>query len=141
MAETPPGAPSPEELARRVAWFDEYTARLDSQPAGLPLRCPCCGCKTLGERGGYEICPVCFWEDDGQDDADADEVRGGPNGDLSLAQARANFRAFAACERRFIGAAAQAGGSGVGQLTRSLRTRAQRNSTLFRTSSASSKSA
>src|SRR5262249_6030280 len=43
-------------------------------------RCPCCHCLTLHERGGYEICPVCFWEDDGQDDHDADEGRGGPNG-------------------------------------------------------------
>jgi hypothetical protein len=92
--------PSPEELARRVAWFHEYTARLDSQPAGLPLRCPCCGCKTLGERGGYEICHVCFWEDDGQDDSNADEVWGGPNGPLSLTAARANFQAFGACSKR-----------------------------------------
>ncbi|MBR0825158.1 hypothetical protein JQ596_06400 [Bradyrhizobium manausense] len=54
-------------------------------------RCPCCRCRTLHERGGYEICPVCFWEDDGQDDHDADEVRDGPNGSLSLAHARRNF--------------------------------------------------
>ena len=47
---------------------------------------------TLSERGGFEICSVCWWEDDGQDDADADVVRGGPNGDLSLTQARKNFR-------------------------------------------------
>jgi hypothetical protein len=51
-------------------------------------RCPCCGYRTLSERGGYEICSVCFWEDDGQDDHDAEEVRGGPNGRLSLAVAR-----------------------------------------------------
>jgi hypothetical protein len=62
----------------------------------LPLRCPCCGFKTLSERGGYEICDVCFWEDDGQDDDDADEVLGGPNGDLSLTEGRANYRAFGA---------------------------------------------
>ena len=62
----------------------------------LPLRCPCCSCKTLGERGGYEICPVCFWEDDGQDDDDAHEVLGGPNGNLSLEEGRANYRAFGA---------------------------------------------
>jgi hypothetical protein len=42
------------------------------------------------ERGGFEICPVCFWEDDGQDDPDADVVLGGPNGQLSLTQARNN---------------------------------------------------
>jgi hypothetical protein len=46
---------------------------------------------------------VCFWEDDGQDDYDADVVRGGPNGVLSLTQARANYRQFGACAERFIG--------------------------------------
>jgi hypothetical protein len=100
MAEGPPEHPSPEERSRRVAWFHEYTARLDNQQPGLPLRCPCCWCKTFGERGGYEICPICFWEDDGQDDAHADEVWGGPNGALSLAEARANYRAFGASSQR-----------------------------------------
>ena len=66
----------------------------------LPLRCPCCGFKTLGERGGYEICAVCFWEDDGQDDEDADEVLGGPNGGVSLTVGRANYRAFGASRRQ-----------------------------------------
>jgi len=55
-------------------------------------RCPCCGYLTLHGRGGYEICTVCFWEDDGQDDHDADEIRGGPNKDFSLTMARDNFK-------------------------------------------------
>ncbi len=34
-----------------------------------PLRedffpCPCCGARVLDEEGGYEICPICDWEDD-----------------------------------------------------------------------------
>lgn len=62
--------------------------------------CPCCGYLTLEERGGFEICPVCYWEDDGQDDHDADTVRGGPNSALSLAQARKNYAAFGACDER-----------------------------------------
>ena len=60
-------------------------------PEGGPYRCPCCHFLTLPERGGYDICQVCFWEDDGQDDDDADQVRGGPNGSLSLTTARSNF--------------------------------------------------
>lgn len=52
--------------------------------------CPCCGYCTLDERGGYDICPICWWEDDGQDNHDADEIRGGPNAALSLTQARIN---------------------------------------------------
>ena len=66
-------------------------------------RCPCCGFKTLYGRGDEEICPVCFWQDDGQDDHDASDVRGGPNGDLSLAQARINFQSFGASDRRRLG--------------------------------------
>jgi methylenetetrahydrofolate reductase (NADPH) len=62
----------------------------------LPMRCPCCGYKTLSVRGGFQICEVCFWEDDGQDDDDADDVRGGPNGDLSLTLGRANYLEFGA---------------------------------------------
>jgi hypothetical protein len=63
--------------------------------------CPCCGFKTLHGRAGYEICKVCFWEDDGQDDHDVNEVRGGPNGSLSLKQARANFALYGACDLKF----------------------------------------
>jgi hypothetical protein len=53
-------------------------------------------------RGAYQICKVCSWEDDGQDDHDADEVRGGPNGLLSLTEARANFEDFGACDERAL---------------------------------------
>ncbi|MDQ3058806.1 MAG: hypothetical protein M3R45_04695 [Pseudomonadota bacterium] len=66
----------------------------------LALRCPCCGFKTLGERGCYEICAVCFWEDDGQDDDDADEVKGGPNGSISLSMGRSNYLEFGASQRK-----------------------------------------
>ena len=32
---------------------------------GLRLACPCCGNLTLeGDSGDYDICAVCFWEDD-----------------------------------------------------------------------------
>jgi hypothetical protein len=65
-------------------------------------RCPCCAKKTLDGRGGSEICPVCFWEDDGQDDADAHVVRGGPNGTNSLTQARENFRTMGASDERAL---------------------------------------
>lgn len=54
--------------------------------------CPCCGYRTLRERGGFEICPVCFWEDDGQDNDDADGRRGGPKPNrVSLTEGRRNF--------------------------------------------------
>ncbi len=64
--------------------------------------CPCCKYRTLRGRAGFEICPVCYWEDDGQDEHDADVVRGGPNGDLSLRKAQDNYRRFQACEARSV---------------------------------------
>jgi hypothetical protein len=52
-------------------------------------QCPCCDYFTLQGRGGYEICPVCYWEDDGQD-LDRLDVVSGPN-HITLRQARENF--------------------------------------------------
>ena len=70
---------------------------------GVVYPCPCCGFRTLKERAGYEICPVCCWEDDGQDDHDADRVRGGPNGSLSLSEGRKSFIRHGACDKSFLG--------------------------------------
>lgn len=58
------------------------------------VHCPCCGYPTLEAGGEYEICELCNWEDDGQSDADADEVRGGPNAEYSLTEARRNFARY-----------------------------------------------
>jgi Cysteine-rich CPCC len=84
-----------EILARRTAWFQAYTSQRNVYaPTGPGMySCPCCGHPTLGERGGYEICEVCGWEDDGQDNHDSSVIRGGPNGRDSLDDARARFAA------------------------------------------------
>ena len=58
------------------------------------VTCPCCGYPTLDERAGFDICELCNWEDDGQDDPDADDIWGGPNGSYSLSDARSNFEEF-----------------------------------------------
>lgn len=44
----------------------------------LKNSCPACGYLTLPERDGFDICPICFWEDDGLDDSEASESSG-PN--------------------------------------------------------------
>lgn len=54
-------------------------------------KCPCCSFYTLEERAIFDICRICWWEDDGQDDPHADRVMGGPNGRYSLTMARHNF--------------------------------------------------
>jgi hypothetical protein len=97
-----------EELKKRKQWFESYVDKLEhhsiieAAQEDVMYQCPCCKYKTLGERGGHEICNICFWEDDGQDEHDATVVRGGPNGSLSLAKGRENFQDFGACEERHI---------------------------------------
>jgi hypothetical protein len=68
----------------------------------MKVPCPCCRSLTLDKRADDEICKVCFWHDDGQDDDEAERVWGGPNGSLSLTQARVNYKAFGACDKRFL---------------------------------------
>jgi hypothetical protein len=77
------------------------------------LACPCCRHRTLEARGAFEICAECGWEDDGQDDHNADVVRGGPNGRLSLTQARLDYAEVIAQDAGDSdGAAVSSGGQG-----------------------------
>ena len=64
--------------------------------------CPCCGYDTLKEEppGTYDICPICFWEDDPIQFNDHD-YEGGAN-QVSLRQAQINFEQFGACEEDMI---------------------------------------
>ena len=58
--------------------------------------CPCCGRFTLPEQGEYDVCPVCFWEDDPTQSAD--ELDDGGANRICLIEARKNYLAFGACE-------------------------------------------
>lgn len=64
--------------------------------------CPCCGYKTFREEpnGTYDICQVCFWEDDPIQLNDAN-YEGGANR-VSLRQGQQNFIKFRACEKEMI---------------------------------------
>ena len=64
-------------------------------------QCPCCDYISLPERGNYLICPICFWEDDGQD-IDELDVSSGPNHGVTLREGRANFTEFGACEKDMV---------------------------------------
>jgi hypothetical protein len=65
------------------------------------FRCPCCGYKTLEAPDALGLCPVCWWEDDGQEDEDATEVRLTVNGSLSLSDARGHYALCGAAHPRF----------------------------------------
>jgi hypothetical protein len=64
--------------------------------------CPCCGYKTLAEKppGTFEICEICYWEDDNVQ-FDNLNYEGGANR-ISLRQAQSNFIKFGAIEKKFL---------------------------------------
>ncbi|GIN93637.1 membrane protein [Siminovitchia terrae] len=68
----------------------------------MKFTCPCCGYKTLdGEPPGtYDICEICFWEDDEVQFNDPDYESGANT--PSLRKAQRNYIEFGACEERCI---------------------------------------
>lgn len=66
----------------------------------IKYTCHCCGYRTLVDppNGSFEICPVCFWEDDPIQSSD-ENWRGGAN-NVSLKEARNNYKKYGACDLR-----------------------------------------
>ena len=61
--------------------------------------CPCCGYLVFDEGpGSYDICPICFWEDDAVQLEFA--TNGGGANKVSLVGGQLNFASFGACEKR-----------------------------------------
>ncbi|CAG9623734.1 CPCC family cysteine-rich protein [Sutcliffiella rhizosphaerae] len=67
----------------------------------MKYTCPCCGYKTLEEEppGTYEICEICFWEDDAYQYKYQNET--GAN-DVSYREAQRNFLKFGAISERSL---------------------------------------
>lgn len=81
--------PGPQHELARAA--EAYSRVWEYGPAPK-YPCPCCGFYTLDNEppGAYQICLVCWWEDDNVQFHDPD-YRGGANRE-SLNEARAAFR-------------------------------------------------
>ncbi|WBX99535.1 CPCC family cysteine-rich protein [Chryseobacterium gambrini] len=89
-----------------VAYFQKLNDNIEVEISifGVPkirfdyLQCFCCGYFTIEERGNYQICPVCFWEDDGGREL---TKISSPN-HMILKEGRENFSRFGACDERFV---------------------------------------
>lgn len=60
--------------------------------------CPCCNYKTLDRIGEYDICKVCYWEDDGIRELD----RYSSVNHMSLSEAIENYRKIGVISDRFL---------------------------------------
>ena len=81
-------------------------------------QCPCCDYFTLESRGSYEVCPVCYWEDDGTDLSELD--RESRSNHRTLREARASFERVGAADEAAVPLVAPA--SARAGLRRELRT-------------------
>ena len=72
---------------RRTA-FDIYISQNGLQR--IITTCKSCGFPTLNPTRFFEICQLCNWQDDVQDEHDADIAYGAPNGE-SLTESRIEF--------------------------------------------------
>lgn len=87
---------------------NEYLSKLVSEIVGSNIEvegdvekllpCPCCNYETLVQRGEYDICPVCFWEDDGNNDP---SQYSGPN-HMTLSEGRSNYEKYGACSEEEV---------------------------------------
>lgn len=75
-----------EYISSRIRSLGLGEANVTGMP-DLLMPCPCCKYRTISQRGEYDICPVCHWEDTGSDEA---EVYSGPN-HCTLGEARSKF--------------------------------------------------
>ena len=81
----------------RLSESDEWK---NVQPTGDEIQCPCCDYFTLGKREEYEICPICFWEDDGVNFDKLDDYSS-PN-HKTLRQGREDFIKYGACDSTMV---------------------------------------
>lgn len=86
-----------EYLSRKVSVILQFNQEVEGLQEEL-YSCPCCEYKTLPTKGEYFICPVCFWEDDGNVDPN---YYSSPN-KMTLAQARDNFIKLGAMDESSI---------------------------------------
>lgn len=68
---------------------------------GKKFTCFICGYMSLDSRCEWDICPICFWEDDVLVCTDEDDRISSANG-LSVSEAQANYIEFGAIEKRFL---------------------------------------
>jgi hypothetical protein len=87
---------------RKVAQNIGQVALDAGKAAQTRFRCLCCGYRTLEAPEAMELCPVCWWEDDGQEDSNPAKVRLTVNGELSLSEARENYVRCGAAHPRFL---------------------------------------
>ncbi|MCS3533027.1 CPCC family cysteine-rich protein [Chryseobacterium sp. JUb7] len=84
-------------IEEKIRNFYQLSINVSGAPKEL-FTCFCCNYKTILERGNYQICKVCFWEDDGGNDLS----KYSHVNHMTLNEAKNNFKIKGAILERFL---------------------------------------
>lgn len=84
-------------IEERIKNLYQIQISIYGKPTDL-FPCPCCNYRTIYEQGNYQICKVCFWEDDGNNnDSDFSSAN-----HMTLNEARVNFEKNGVISDKFL---------------------------------------
>lgn len=86
-----------------IALYRLYNFFKNRKKSKIYKQCPCCDFFSL-QGDDYEICKICYWENDGLNLNELD-IESGANQNITLREARENFSKFGACHkgaRKFV---------------------------------------
>ncbi len=84
---------------KKVNYSHILSQKPEHKQAPKTYTCPCCGYITLSESpGNYDICKICYWEDDPKQRSDPG-LKSGAN-IHSLKEAQQNYIKYGYCEER-----------------------------------------
>ncbi|OYD06598.1 CPCC family cysteine-rich protein [Paludifilum halophilum] len=86
-----------EYLSKRVSEILCSKVCVEGQEEIL-FPCPCCKYQTFLERGQYEVCPVCFWEDDGSNEP----TRYSSVNQMTLGDGQVHFKEYGAVSKKSL---------------------------------------
>ncbi len=89
---------SNEYIEERLKYFGIKNIKIKDNNLNI-YKCPCCSYLTLNRKNEYDICKVCFWEDDGSENIE--NMYSGVN-KLYINEAKENFKLFGACSKKFL---------------------------------------
>ncbi|MEI3790168.1 MULTISPECIES: CPCC family cysteine-rich protein [unclassified Chryseobacterium] len=84
-------------IEEKIKKLYQLSINVNGTPKEL-FTCPCCNYKTILEKGNYQICRVCFWEDDGG----KDESKYSHVNHMTLKEAKDNFKTKGTILEKFL---------------------------------------
>ena len=88
---------SNEYIAEDLKALYQQDLQIEGEPEVFE-KCPCCSYRTIEEKGAYDVCPNCYWEDDGTEDPQSFSSVN----HMTLQEGRDNYEKLGASDPAFV---------------------------------------